>query len=501
MTKKPKFRRVAFKLHKWAGLGAGLWLFVLGATGIVLDHDEWRWARQMTVPGEWISPGVGRLLPATKMRHVAVDAKDSKRWLGGSERGLWWTDDGGESWTPVRFEGVEGVPQILDLVPNPAGSLAGAYLATDDGIWVSDSARSVRRVGFEGLFIHHLTTGSLPGELVGLVDHDRVFRWSGEPGAEPQWVRWPEVEVAGLPDTVSLYRFVFDLHFGYGIGSRTVSTLINDYGGFAFMVLALSGFLFWWFPKRWRRAKPPVPLGRKRRIFNWLYRAHAPIIGLLALLPIGYLAATAIPLIHVGGFGTWANDVALPRKALTPVYQYGSLAGELDSVVAYPDQPDRFSVGTRFGILHTDDGGESWKRDRALPAGSGNFFRAGSATFFSDNGGRHFVLERDGAGWQPLEGLATAVTDAARLPSAADKPWILKNSRGFNAGSLDQPFAVTDQIVMPDLPGATLYLFLIDIHLGLIFHRQFKWINDLVSVLALVLVLTGPILWWRTKWR
>ena len=55
--------------------------------------------------------------------------------------------------------------------------------------------------------------------------------------------------------------------------------------------------------------------------------------------------------------------------------------------------------------------------------------------------------------------------------------------------------------MMPDLPGATLYLFLIEIHVGLIVHRQFKWVNDLVSVCALLLVLSGPILWWRTKWR
>lgn len=501
MAKKSKFRRYAFKVHKWAGLGAGVWLFVLGATGIVLDHDEWRWARQVTVPDSWISPNVGRLLPATRMRHVAVDSDDPRRWLGGSERGLWWTDNGGRSWSSVPFEGTDGTPQVLDLVPSADGSLAGVYLATDDGLWLSeDYGQRVRRAGFEGEYVHHLTTGSKPGELVGLVDHDRVFRWTPRDDTPPTWISWPEVRVAGLPETVSLYRFVFDLHFGYGIGNRTVSTLINDYGGIAFMVLAVSGFLFWWFPKRWRRAKPPVPLRQKRKIFNWLYRVHAPVIGLLALIPIGYLAATAIPLVHVGGFGTWANDVALPRAALPPVYRYRSLTGEIDSVVVYPEDPDRYSVGTRFGVLHTEDGGESWRRDAALPAGSGNFFRHGAASFFSDNGGRHFARVGDESPWQPLTGLASAITDAAHVGGDA-APWLLKNSRGFNAGTLDGEFSLTKQVVMPELPGATLYLFLIDIHLGLIFHQQFKWINDLVSVFALLLVLTGPILWWRIKWR
>ena len=42
--------RALLTLHKWAGLAAGAWLLVLGVSGILLDHDEWRWQRQMTVP-------------------------------------------------------------------------------------------------------------------------------------------------------------------------------------------------------------------------------------------------------------------------------------------------------------------------------------------------------------------------------------------------------------------------------------------------------------------
>jgi len=36
-----KKRQSLFKIYCWIGLIAALWLFLLGITGILLDHDEW----------------------------------------------------------------------------------------------------------------------------------------------------------------------------------------------------------------------------------------------------------------------------------------------------------------------------------------------------------------------------------------------------------------------------------------------------------------------------
>ena len=78
-------RRILLALHRWLGLIAGLWLLTLGVTGIFLDHDEWRWLRQVEVPENWLSPSMKRYLPATVMRYVASDPTDENRWIGGSE--------------------------------------------------------------------------------------------------------------------------------------------------------------------------------------------------------------------------------------------------------------------------------------------------------------------------------------------------------------------------------------------------------------------------------
>ncbi len=140
-------------VHKWAGLVAGFWLLVLGATGIVLDHDEWRWARQTTVPENWLSPRVARLLPATRMRHIAAEVSESGdiiRWLGASERGAWWSEDAGQSWVPVPFDGETGAPQVLSFFRPTASRLDGTVLATDDGLWIArDGGRRAERLALD----------------------------------------------------------------------------------------------------------------------------------------------------------------------------------------------------------------------------------------------------------------------------------------------------------------------------------------------------------------
>jgi len=487
--------RSLLALHKWAGLAAGAWLLVLGVSGILLDHDEWRWQRQLTVPESWLSARVARLLPATVMRYVAFDEARPNRWLGGSERGLWLTENGGESWSEVPFpEG--GTPQALRFVRPDDGSLEGIIVATDDGLWrTTEQGKDIERFALEGTRIGSLTRGSHSDELVGVAGHERIFRISRADPERLEWLNPDRIKVTGLPDQVSVYDFVFDLHFGYGIFGRAASTLINDLGGLAMAALAISGFLYWFLPWRWRRRRGPAPRVR-RETHRWLYRAHATVFGLLALVPIAYLSVTGILLNHVVAFGNWARDVPMERSFLPPVYQYRSLGGELEQIVAYPGEPRRLSVSTRFGLLHTKDGGKSWKGDSAAGDRGGNLFRAQDRVIFSNNRGVH-LQRRDGEGeWLPIRGPATMVSDGALL----DSTLYLKNSKGFYREQASGHFELTD-MKSPQLEGATFYLFVVDVHTGNIIHEQFKWVNDLAGALAMVLVLSGPALWWRWKNR
>ena len=66
-------RRSLLTLHRWLGLIAGLWLLTLGVTGIFLDHDEWRWLRQVEVPENWLSPSMRRKEMDRRLRAGALD--------------------------------------------------------------------------------------------------------------------------------------------------------------------------------------------------------------------------------------------------------------------------------------------------------------------------------------------------------------------------------------------------------------------------------------------
>jgi hypothetical protein len=494
-------RRWFLKFHRWAGLAAGAWLLVLGATGIVLDHPEWRWTWQRTVPETWLSKPVSRLLRGTIMRYVVADPANAQRLLGGSERGLWWTLDGGATWTPVAFEGLPRAPLVLAIVPGAgADPLDGAWLATDDGLWRTRAeGREAFALSLRGDYLNSLTSGTDASYLLAVRDRSEILRVPVDRPAEAAVIPLDSVRVTGLPDTVSLYGLIFDLHFGEALLRRSLALALSDFAGVALVVLPITGFFWWWLPKRWKRAtRATGEAARGRRsTMDWLYRFHAPVLGVVAAIPILYLSVTGGLLTQVEWLQGWSRDIQLERERLLSTYRFESLRDEVYAVVATRGTSERLSVATRIGVLHSDDGGASWARDQGLPASRLALFREGDVVFASALAGGHFHRADGTEAWRPIEGPGTGLTSATR----ANGEWILKNSRGFWRGVLDAPFALAEDLRMPALAGATMFLFFVDLHVGYVIHEGWKWVNVLVAILAVVLVISGPVLWWRAKWR
>lgn len=488
-------------IHKLAGLTALAWLTVLGLTGWILDHHEWRWSHQWTVPQSWASTAINRLVRGTVMRFIAADATHM---IGASERGLWLTIDGGKSWADIPWVDAWGLPQTYDLYTPVGGSLGVVYAATDDGIWkIVDRGGRAERFALAGHHVTSLTRGSTGDEIAGVIDDSRLFRLKlGQPEL-PTLTALDHIQVSGLPEHVPINRFALDLHVGRGFLPGAWSTIINDYGGIALVILSLTGFFFWWLPRKWRHEKPAGQLKFRQRALRWLYRGHGPVIGLLALIPILYVSVTGIMVAHIQGLIDLGKTVRLDREALPPIYDYRNLEGEISDVITFADDRDRMLVASRFGILETRDGGANWVVDRSLPLGGDddgsryNLFRVDDHVFVGIGNAGQFVRRDGETAWTELaiNGPKLAITSATRQGD----DWLVKNSRAIYRGQIGAAFE-DSQIAYPPISGTTIFLFLADIHTGHVFRFEFKWINDIVAALAIILALSGPIIWWKRKW-
>ena len=124
---------------------------------------------------------------------------------------------------------------------------------------------------------------------------------------------------------------------------------------------------------------------------------HAPIIGILGIIPILYLSVTGILFNHILTFINWGEKIDIDRSDLPYVWRYESLKGEIDQVVTYPDNPEKMSISTRYGVLNTKDGGKNWVRDPITGSERGQLFRTDDHIFYSNNLRQFFTKERWGS--------------------------------------------------------------------------------------------------------
>ncbi len=318
------FRHVARQVHLWLGLVAFSWLFVLGVTGFILDHPEWRWTKQWTVTSAFgsdhifIDETLGIIL-----RNFHVDPANPDVMIGGGERGLWRRAGTDAPWIDVPYENARGLPRLLAMVPDLRAPWQRIWLATDDGLWlVHGQEGAAQQVALAGLEVVALSQGHSPAELIGATP-DHAFRLDvtnpDAPLPEPIWMSLAEANVQNMPETINLARVLTDMHLGWGLFSRDTSVLINDFGALAIAILCVTGILQWYLPRRWRKAKGEGRAADRASTMRTIYRSHAPILGVLAVLPILYLCITGIFFDHARTFMIASKDTHVSRISCSPL--------------------------------------------------------------------------------------------------------------------------------------------------------------------------------------
>lgn len=535
------------RIHKWTGLGAALWLAVLGITGFVLDHRDWRWLWQGAVPLHWLPADIAGKSPQRRIslyRILPGEPAGAVR-IAAGRGGLWWTRDAGRHWSRGVFaasgtaSGVGDSPQVLALEPDPRLGWQRLWAATDDGVWRSDDGGyHFRREALAGQFVSALSpaaqpiakeTGSEAGSFLGVVDRSRVFRLNTTRPARVDWLALQAPAAPQLPGHITLSRFVHDLHFGRGVFAGDLSLWINDITAIALLGLPLTGLLYWVLPRYWKRrrrvqAQRPLPAATRRQTLHWLYRLHAPLLGVLTLVPLVYLSATGILLDHQRELGRWMHRLHLDAAWLPPVYALRSWQGEIFAIAGDPQAADTLSLGTRLGLFTSTDGGRHWQRDPAVPGFVWSLRRIGNWQFIGGMGSPNFMRQGDGA-WRMVRHSGFMPSDVTALPASDGQGggWLWKSPQGLKpVGAAPAPVSRDtgmalgahhsantapntsrgkDAWTLPPQHEGTWFDLFDGLHSGLLIHAQWKWVNDLFATAALLLVVTGVLRWWRRKWR
>ena len=554
----------SFFLHKWIGLFAAVWLAVLGLTGFFLDHDSWRWLQQAEAPSWLTTNWLLENTRWSVARLMQVDPADPSIRVTGGPRGLWFSRDAGASWQPAAFPGGIQTQVLAIEPDPALGWKRLWFATDDGVYLSEDSGASVRPASLSGEYVTSLAAGAAPDEMISVIDRSQVFRFTTADPAKITRIALAPPAPEAHPAWVGFNRFMRDLHFGKGVFDPLSSLVMNDIGGIAMLILPLTGLLYWALPKWWRyrlrrTARRGTSKATKKATIRWLFRVHSATLGIVSVLMMIYLSVSGIFVEHGRELGAWMRSIHVPQSYLPRIYGMPSWDGWVEAIVAYPGKPDRFTIGNRIGLFTTDDGGQTWSLENGADGrplqSAGRLRRLGDRVLIpngmagpslirdaalatrevADGGGGHRGHGRhggDGAGSGAGDGShgrhsADNAAPSEEQPRARHGGNPMAQLAGLDdmvnmfmptdvtpmgdklAWKTTDKLFVTDangtaiekiKIKLPEVQGVNWFTWFLRVHMGTIFWSEWRWVNDVFSVAAVLLSITGLIRWWRKKW-
>ncbi len=489
-------------VHKWAGLAAALWLAVLAVTGMMqLNRAQWSW--------QWSSgPAFGESIAEHDdkqlWRHNQVNPGNPAVRVMSGAAGAFLTRDGGRTWTRLPF-GHEVVRNVSALEATGAGPGWTVRAGTDDGVWRLDLAGS-RFVpeGLQGQSVNSLGIGV--NRLVAAVDSSRLYE---RPLGDEQ-AAWRKLTLGALPagaSPVDLGRFLQDIHLGRGLFGGVVDWLVWNTIAVGLFVLCLTGASYW-VVMRWsngmrrrpkdQRAAPEV-MRRAQKVVRWSFRIHAMIVGIVLAIPLLIVFLTGIYQDHRTDVQTAFRKIDVPAWILTPTYRSGGWRGQALNVALTQDGTgELLALGNRRGVFISRDLGTSWARDDGFKGPAMRLRNIGGQLYVPGRMVRRVQVRKDGH-WQILAVPRPVVMVNEMSAGPKGTIWWTRGDTIFRT-TMDGKMRGKAANSVPRLgylPWASLAA---ELHRGTLISEQWKWVNDLVAVLGVLLVVTGFLRWRRRSW-
>lgn len=239
------------KHHKWFGLILCFFMLMFGVSGIILNHRravaDWQVSRSW-LPSDYLYQNWNRGLLRGTCPYIGSDSVRHILIYGAS--GIWLSDTDGESVTDFNTGLPAGADyrQVKGVVCLPDGSL---WAAGQFGLYrYQESGKRWQSCALPMPEDEKLSDLTFQGDTLIAVGRSYLYLSSAP------YTSFQKIRLAAPSDydgRVSLFRLVWLLHSGelFGLGGK----LVVDAVAVLFMILCLTGVIYWLLPKHVRRQK------------------------------------------------------------------------------------------------------------------------------------------------------------------------------------------------------------------------------------------------------
>lgn len=439
------------KIHKIAGLIAGIFILLLSITGLFLNHDNWKFLHNITF--ETVPANIYELNNRA-FNAYWINPKNEKHIIIGNMRGVFESFDEGNSFTETLNEIIYSIKDDNNAV----------YIATANGIYKKEiQDLKWQKYLLEGKLITSLNI--YKDRLIVVEDKTNVILIDLNNNIEifSNKINIPK-ELLNID--INLSRFVRDLHYGRGLFDGDISLLINDFASIVLIVLGFSGFILWLLIRNVKKST------NYKNSIKYFVKIHSNVFALLAILPIVILTITGVFLDHGKDLNKFMKSIVIENSYLPPVYR--TLRNDIWGA---DFDGNSFYIGNRYGVFKTND----FKNYEFVSKGFAyGMIRKEDILYVSGMGSSNRVFE--------------------------NKQWIDLNSAPhmfkdvfIKDGKIEYLSSHQNSIKVPTFNNVTLYTVLYSLHDGSFFASWWIWINDLASILLLILLVTGSVRWYLRK--
>ena len=435
------------KIHKISGLIAGVVVLILSITGLFLNHDNWKFLHNITI--DTVPKELYKINNSTFNSYL-INPNDNTHIITGGMRGVFESFDGGKTFDKTLNEITYSIKHEDNFL----------YVATSNGIYKRAFKKTIwNKYLLDGKIISSLNI--YKSRLIAVEDRTTVVLVDLNTNSI---LNSSEINISEelLKKDITLARFVRDLHYGRGIFDGDISLLINNYAAIILIILGFSGFILWWFIKNIKNNS------KYKNSIKTIVKLHSNIFSIIAIIPIIILIITGIFLDHGKDLNKFMRESIIPNSFLPPVYR------TLKSDIWGADfDGTNFYIANRYGVFKSSD----LKNFELVSEGFAyKMIREDENLYISGMGSPNRILTNDN--FNILENSPHMFKDV-----------FLENGNIKYLGH-------KNELKLPIFENVTLYTFLFSLHDGSFFAPWWIWINDIASVLLLILLVTGLIRWY-----